>query len=81
MGAIKGRAKRVIDRPVALVQARVATEVHVKAHQAAKALGISLAEYVEQLIAHDTVDDDGRPVWWPATALDGQEELPLQQSA
>jgi hypothetical protein len=63
MAAMKGRRLR---RPAATatIYARVNPDAHAKAHAAATALGISVAAYVEQLLARDEVGPDGRPVWW-----------------
>ncbi|WP_380169779.1 toxin-antitoxin system HicB family antitoxin [Jannaschia sp. R86511] len=81
MSAIKGRAKRTSQEPVVILQARVSPTIRAKAHEAAAALGISVAAYVEQLIAHEQLDETGRPVWWPETPHPHQEELPLSRSA
>lgn len=59
--------------------ARVRPPLHDKAHRAAAATGVSLASYVEQLIARDEVDEHGRPLWWPRTDP-SQEELPLKSA-
>ncbi len=79
MAAIKGRAKRPGNAPTVVLHARVAPAVRDKAHAAAAALGISVAAYIEQLVAHEQVDERGRPMWWPAH--DTQEELTLPESA
>ncbi len=80
MAAIKGRAKRPANVPTVILQARVRPAVRDKAHAAAAALGISVAAYIEQLVAHEQVDEKGRPLWWVCEDAD-QEELPLSQSA
>ncbi len=60
--------------------ARVNPDNHTKALAAADALGVSLAAYVDALLARDELDERGRPTWWPIddTSSD-QEELPLQR--
>lgn len=61
--------------------ARVRPEFHAKARRAAAVTGVSLATYIEQLVARDEVDQHGRPVWWPTSPPAEQEELPLSRSA
>ena len=78
MSAIKGRPRRPLQEPGVVVQARVSPETRAKAHKTAAALNVSLTAYVERLIAHDQLDESGRPVWWPK---DEQEELSLSRSA
>ncbi len=72
-----------IRRPAATatIYARVDPDAHAKAHAAAAALGVSVAAYVEQLLARDEVDETGRPVWWEGPPSTSQEELPLRQTA
>ena len=79
MAAVKGRTHRRGVSNAVLLQARVQPERHAKAHAAASALGIPLAAYIDGLLAHEEVDEQGRPVWWstPAVPAD-QEELPLK---
>lgn len=57
--------------------ARVRPPLHDKALRAAAAVGVSMATYVEQLIARDEVDEHGRPLWWTDAPAE-QEELPLK---
>lgn len=49
-----------------------------KADRAAAAAGVSLATYIEQLLARDQVDDAGLPVWWPESVPFTQEAMELQ---
>lgn len=81
MSAIKGRRPRQINAPTVLLQARVDPELRAKAHRAAAAVGVSLAAYVEQLLAHEQLDETGRPLWWAEAVPSDQEELPLSRSA
>ena len=78
-----GAAGRSRRRGVQLVplKARVRQAAHDRAHQAAAALGVTMAEYVEALLLHDEQGPDGRPIWWTQPAPRDQEELPLTQSA
>lgn len=64
-----GQVGRTAPLPV-----RVRPVVAEKANRVADAVGVSLAAYVEALIARDQVDEAGYPVWWPEPP---QEELPL----
>jgi len=60
--------------------ARVNPDNHTKAVAAADALGVSLAAYVDALLARDELDAHGRPTWWPADDISNdQGELPLQR--
>jgi hypothetical protein len=52
-----------------------------RVYAVAEALGVSLTAYVEELIRHDQLDEQGRPVWWTDPAPQDQEELPLTQTA
>ncbi|MEJ5913172.1 toxin-antitoxin system HicB family antitoxin [Pseudokineococcus sp. 1T1Z-3] len=61
------------------VYARVHPDLHAKAHRAAAALDVSLATYVEALLARDELDESGRPTWWPRDEH-AQEDL-LRQTA
>lgn len=81
MPAIKGRHTRAANAPTVLLQARVDPKLREKAHRAAGALGISMASYMEHLLAHEELDANGRPVWWTDPAPADQEELPLSRSA
>ena len=78
MSAQRGRRRRShVGKPEpVMLQARVAPESRSKANRAADAAGISLAEYLEELIERDQVDADGCPTWLPPQNT-GQEELPL----
>jgi hypothetical protein len=51
---------------------------HAKAQAAASALGISLAAYIDHLLAHEELDEEGRPLWWADAVPADQEELPLK---
>lgn len=75
VAAIKGRTPRQLTTPTVVLQARVQPETRSKAHDAARALGISVAAYVERLIQQDELTEDGRPMWWPEEPQPGQ--LPL----
>lgn len=78
MPALKGRTPRRLDEPMVVLQARVAPASRAKAHDAARALGVSVAAYVERLIQQDQLDEAGRPTWWPDDDGDTpQTELPL----
>jgi len=78
MAAVKGRTHRRGVSNAVLLQARVQPERHAKAQAAAAALGISVAAYIDQLLAHEEVDEHGRPLWWTASVSADQEELPLK---
>lgn len=80
MGAVKGRSKRA-PGAAATLYARVGPEQYEKARTAAAAVGVSVAAYLDALLAHDDLDADGRPVWWTGPAPTNQEELPLSRSA
>lgn len=81
MPAMKGRRRRADNVPTVLLQARVDPQLRAKANRAAEALGISMASYMEHLLAHEQLDAHGRPVWWTDDAPADQEELPLSRSA
>lgn len=49
-----------------------------KAETSAAALGISTGAYIEALIAHEALDERGRPLWWIDPAPRDQQELPLE---
>jgi len=79
--AVKGRTPRP-GTGVATVplQGRVAPEIRDKARRAADAAGISMAAYLEQLVAQDPVDDNGCPTWLNPRN-DDQGVLPLGKTA
>ena len=81
MSAIAGRRRRPANAPTVLVQARVDPALREKVHRAAKAAGVSVARYMELLIAHEQLDENGRPVWWPEDPNPTQEELPLKTAS
>ena len=79
MSAVAGRRHRSFgpDEPTpVLMQGRVRPEVRAKANAAAQAAGITLASYLERLVARDEVDLNGCPLW--LTPANPQEELPLK---
>lgn len=78
MAAVKGRTHRRGVSNTVLLQARVQPDRHAKAQAAAAALGISLAAYIDQLLAHEELDEQGRPLWWATSVSADQEELPLK---
>lgn len=80
MSAMPGRRQRSFgpdDPTPVLMQGRVRPEVRAKANAAAQAAGITLASYLERLVARDEVDLNGCPLWLIPAAAD-QEELPLK---
>jgi hypothetical protein len=77
MAAIKGRKQRTRAASTVFLQVRVYPEQRAKAEAAAEALGISLAAYVDRLLAREEVDAAGRPVWWTDPAPTDQGELPI----
>lgn len=56
--------------------AMVPPDIHELAHRSARAAGISASRYVAELIARDTRDADGRPLW-ADDLQSAQEELPM----
>lgn len=79
--AVKGRAHRPPTGAATVpLQGRVAPEIRDKARRAADAAGISMATYLERLVAQDPVDDNGCPVWLKPRR-DDQGVLPLSKSA
>ena len=78
MSAAPGR-RRAPSVPAgkALLQSWVPVELHEKVSKAASAAGISVAYYLQLLVAHDQVDANGCPKWLPASP-ESQEELPLK---
>ncbi len=80
MGAVKGRGKRA-PGATATIYARIGPPQHEKARTAAAAMGLSLAAYLDLLLAHEELDASGRPLWWDGPLCVDQEELPLSRSA
>jgi len=78
MAAVKGRTHRRGVANTVLLQARVQPDRHAKAQAAAAALGISVAAYIDLLLAHEELDEDGRPLWWAGAVPSNQQELPLK---
>ncbi len=79
--AVKGRASRPPTGAATVpLQGRVAPEIRDKARRAADAAGISMATYLERLIAQDPVDDNGCPTWLKSCP-DDQGVLPLSKTA
>lgn len=76
MPAVKGRRHRATSDPTVPMQGRVQPQTRAKARAVADALGVSMSAYLDQLVANDQLDADGRPVWW-AEPDDQQEALPL----
>jgi hypothetical protein len=81
MAAIKGRQQRAGVARNERLHVRVDPALRMKAEKAAAVLGISLAAYVDQLLAREEVDETGRPVWWTDPVPSDQGVLPLAQSA
>lgn len=80
MAAIKGRRHRSgVSQAVAL-QVRVQPAQRAKAETAAAALGISVAAYIDRLLAEEVLDESGRPLWWTQPVPADQEELPLKSA-
>ncbi|WP_143448467.1 hypothetical protein [Kineosporia sp. A_224] len=80
MAAIKGRRHRSgVSQAVAL-QVRVQPAQRAKAETAAAALGISVAAYIDRLLAEEVLDEAGRPLWWTQPVPADQEELPLKSA-
>ena len=79
MSSVRGRAHRTFadGEHVVLLQGRVRPATRTKANAAAQAAGISLAAYLEALVDHDEVDDNGCPLWLEPRNSQ-QEELPLK---
>jgi hypothetical protein len=79
--AVKGRASRPgTGAGTVPLQGRVAPEIRDKARRAADAAGISMAAYLERLVAQDPVDDNGCPTWLNPRN-DDQGVLPLGKTA
>jgi hypothetical protein len=78
--AVKGRASRPGTGATVPLQGRVAPEIRDKARRAADAAGISMAAYLERLVAQDPVDDNGCPTWLNPRN-DDQGVLPLDKTA
>ncbi|GAB2864620.1 hypothetical protein GCM10027026_13010 [Myroides odoratimimus subsp. xuanwuensis] len=65
MAAVKGRRRRSADSGVTVpMQGHVSPETRLKARAVADALGVSMGQYLDTLVANDQLDEDGRPVWW-----------------
>lgn len=65
MAAVKGRRRRSNDEVITVpMQGRVSISTREKARSVADALGVSMSKYLDQLIANDALDEQGRPVWW-----------------
>ena len=79
--AVKGRASRPSTGAATVpLQGRVAPEIRDKARRAADAAGISMATYLERLVAQDPVDENGCPTWLKPRP-DDQGVLPLSKTA
>jgi hypothetical protein len=76
MAGARGRKHRVGVGDAVALRVRVHPERHAKAEAAAAALGISVAAYVDLLLANEQLDEHGRPVWWTGPAPVDQEVLP-----
>lgn len=59
------------------MSAWVLPDIKAKASRAADGAGISLARYLQLLIDHDTVDENGCPVWLPPAPSE-EDELQLK---
>ena len=81
MAAVRGRSSRPATAAGTVpLQGRVAPEVREKARRAADAAGISIATYLERLVAQDEVDQNGCPTWLEPRHKD-QGVLPLSKTA
>lgn len=81
MAAVRGRSSRPATAAGTVpLQGRVAPEVREKARRAADAAGISIATYLERLVAQDEVDQNGCPTWLKPRHKD-QGVLPLSKTA
>jgi hypothetical protein len=58
-----GRRYRREKRPLVQLTARVVPQTRDQVNEVATLLGITNAEYIEQLVARDQLGVDGRPVW------------------
>ncbi|MBU2698549.1 hypothetical protein [Pimelobacter sp. 30-1] len=77
MAAVKGRRRRSNDEVLTVpMQGRVPVATREKARSVADSLGVSMAQYLTQLIANDELDEHGRPLWWQEQDP-AQGELPL----
>jgi hypothetical protein len=84
MAAIKGRRHRTGVADAKPFRMSLRPALRAKADRTTTALGISLAAYLDELVARDRTDETGRPDWWadPVPGDQGdQEELPLSKSA
>jgi hypothetical protein len=64
MSATKGRTHRTGVSSAVELMVRVKPSNRAKAGTAAAALGVSLAAYIDKLLEHETLAEDGRPLWW-----------------
>jgi hypothetical protein len=81
MPAVKGRSARpATDEGTVPLQGKVSPRIRDKARKAASAAGISMAQYLEQLVERDEVDQNGCPLWLQPRPSN-QEVLPLGKIA
>lgn len=79
MAAVKGRRRRSNDEILTVpMQGRVAIATREKARAVADTLGVSMSKYLDELIAKDELDEDGRPLWWRERELEQQQADPQQ---
>lgn len=81
MAAVKGRKHRVGVADYVRLVADVPPETKTLVNATAEALGISVSAYLAALLAHQELDEHGRPLWWTAPVPRDQGVLPLTQSA
>lgn len=80
MPAVKGRKHRTGVSGAVQLGARVMPEHKEKVAAIAAALGISVNAYLDALLAHEELDERGRPIWWDRPVPADQEELPLKSA-
>lgn len=80
MAGVKGRSHRRGVKDAKEVRVRFRPPVREKAERAASALGVSLTTYVDELVARDQLDENGRPLWWDMPVPRDQRELPLKSA-